>query len=214
MPHSRTLYEAAAIRVSLAFIRLGLLDLKAGFDRNQPRDRFGLWDRPGATGGTPGRAVVTQRSTTGNPKIDAKNDQLLDIVKRIVDSVRPGTGLAYGIVVQTLSARAIRDLDLPGIGKHGVEQSFSAGDTVRYGLDGSVRTDIVMRNGRTASAPIMAIWDIKTNGAKLTKDRVDQIRREAGVGEDVPVIEIHIDRGIDVKGRTRNTAQVTFTFYK
>lgn len=214
MSHSRTLYEAAAIRMGLALIRLELLSIKAGFNPNQLRDRFGLWARPGAAGGMPGRTIVTRRATTGDPKIDAKNDQLVDIIREVVEGVPPGAGPEYGTMIHASAAQRIRDYDLPGIGKHGVEQSFSLGDTVRYGLDGSIRTDIVMRNGRTANAPIMAIWDIKTGGAKLTKDRVDQIRREAGVGDDVPVIEIHVERGIDVKGYLSSAGQVDFIIHR
>jgi hypothetical protein len=93
----------------------------------------------------------------------------------------------------------MRELDLPGIGKHGVEQSFSAGDTVRYGLDGSVRTDIIYRDGRTSAAPIRAIWDLKTGRARLTSKRVGELRDAVGVDGSVPVIELHIDRGITVK---------------
>lgn len=213
MPHSKTVYEAAAIRLALALIRLEWLSLKAGFDENQLRNRVGEWTRPGTEGARPGRTIVTRRATTGNPKIDAKNDQLVDIIKEIVDKVGPGSGSAYGIAIHKLSADVIRELDLPGIGRYGVEQSFSAGDTVRYGLDGSIRTDIIMRNGRTVNAPIMAIWDIKTGGAKLTQERVAEIRRELNVGDDVPVIEIHIDKGIDVKGCIRSLAKIGYRIH-
>jgi hypothetical protein len=90
-------------------------------------------------------------------------------------------------------------LDLPGIGRDGVEQSFVAGDVVRHGFSGSIRTDVLLRDGRTSAAPIRAIWDIKTGEEGLSPNRVRALRTGAGVDESIPVIEIHLLRGISVK---------------
>ena len=49
------------------------------------------------------------------------------------------------------------------------------------------------------SGKIIAIWDVKTGGAVLTGARVRQLRAEAGVGSDVPVIELHATRGANFK---------------
>lgn len=45
----------------------------------------------------------------------------------------------------------------------------------------------------------MAIYDLKTGNAKLTRSRVREIRATVGVDESVPVVEIHVLRGASVK---------------
>jgi hypothetical protein len=87
---------------------------------------------------------------------------------------------------------------LSGIGRSGVEESFSLGDIAKYGEDGTVRVDVYMRDdtGKT-----IAVWDVKTGGAMLTGARVKQLRAEVGVGSDVPVIELHVIRGAVLKAR-------------
>ncbi|MCJ2125799.1 hypothetical protein [Methylobacterium sp. J-077] len=186
-------YRIAGLRLSLAFVALGILEIKAGFRQDQPRGDKGRWSGGG------GSIIVTQKDKTGDPRIDAKTDQILDVLKEVIESNDPGQGPLYDIEIHTKAAARMRELDLPGIGKHGVEQSFSAGDTVRYGFDGSVRTDFIYRNGRTSAAPIRAIWDLKTGRARLTPKRVRELRDAVGVDDSVPVIELHIDRGITVK---------------
>ncbi|GAN49601.1 putative glycoside hydrolase [Methylobacterium sp. ME121] len=51
----------------------------------------------------------------------------------------------------------MREPDLPGIGRYGIEQSSGAGDPVLDGSDGSIRTDVILRDGRTGAAPVRAI---------------------------------------------------------
>ena len=58
---------------------------------------------------------------------------------------------------------------------------------------------MVLRDGRGPLAPILAVWDIKTGNARLDAQRVAQLRENLGIGSDVPIIEIHIRRGISVK---------------
>lgn len=186
-------HHIAGLRVSLAFIALAILEIKASFRQDQPRNHKGRWSGGG------GSIIVTQKDSTGDPRIDAKTDQILDVLKEVIESSDPGQGALYGIEIHAKAAARMRELDLPGIGKHGVEQSFSAGDTVRYGLDVSVRTDIIYRDGRTSATPIRAIWDLKTGRARLTSKRVGELRDAVGVDGSVPVIELHIDRGITVK---------------
>ncbi|NEU12076.1 hypothetical protein G3T14_08020 [Methylobacterium sp. BTF04] len=120
-------------------------------------------------------------------------------MKDVVANVGPGMGPVCGTSIPSEAAKLIRNYDLPGIGLRGVEQSFSLGDLVRYGLDGSIRTDAILRDGRTIAAPVLAVFDIKTGGAKLTPERADEIRMHLGVGKDVPVIELHISKGLDAK---------------
>jgi len=187
--------EIAAIRLRLALLRSAYDAVKAGFNADQPRDERGRWN--GGRGGT--SVVVVRRDRTGHPKIDLTSDRLVELMKEVVANVGPGKGALYGTAIHSETAKQIRDADFPGIGRRGVEQSFSLGDTVRYGLDGSIRTDIVLRDGRTIAAPILAVWDIKTGGAKLTPERAAEIRHHLGVGDDVPIIELHISKGLDAK---------------
>src|ERR1041385_8045717 len=71
-----------------------------------------------------------------------------------------------------------------------------------YGLDGSIRTDVVLRDPESPNSRPIAIWDVKTGGARLSGSRVTEIRDQVGVGTDVPVIELHITHGVTKKGRT------------
>jgi hypothetical protein len=185
----------AWLRLSLAFVTLRLLQIKAGFRQDQPRDSDGRWSGGG------GSFVVTRKDKTGDSRIDTKTDEILDVLKEVVESTEPGEGFLYGIQIHAALAARLRALDLPGIGRHGVEQSFVAGDIVRHGLSGSIRTDVLLRDGRTSAAPIRAIWDIKTGEMGLSPRRIRALRAGAGVDDRVPVIEIHLLRGISVKSR-------------
>ena len=91
-----------------------------------------------------------------------------------------------GIQAHFEFAKRVRALSIPGIRTAGVEQSFDLGAVVRYGLDGSVRTDIVLRD--RSGIPI-AVYDLKTGNAKLTPSRVQELRNAVG-RQDIPVIEL------------------------
>lgn len=189
----RRKYRIAAQNFELKIQSLRILCLKANFNLSEPRDNGGRWTI------RPDGVRVSRNDRTGNRRIDNTTDLVVDAVSDVVGQNGPGRGPLYGVAIHSQSADLIRSLNLPGIGSYGVEQSFSAGDTARYGLDGSVRTDIVLRDGRTQDAPIMAIYDLKTGNAKLTRSRVREIRAAVGVDESVPVIEIHVLRGVSVK---------------
>lgn len=88
-------------------------------------------------------------------------------------------------------------MNIPEIGQQGIEQSFSFGDLVRYGLSDSVRTDVILRNDNTGE--ILAVWDIKTSKERLEPKRVAEIRGNLNIGDNVPVIEIHVNLGISFK---------------
>jgi len=195
-------YAIAELRFSIAFITLHLLEIKAGFREDQPRGSDGRWS------GGAGTVIVTRKDKTGDPKIDRYIDTMVDVVKEIVETTDSGRGALYGVVIHTKVAARLRELNLPGIGRHGIEQSFSAGDLVRYGLDGSVRTDVILRDGRTAAAPIRAISDLKTGNARLTPARARELREAAGVDDSVPVIEVHVSRGITVKNLSLSSAMI------
>jgi hypothetical protein len=149
-------------------------------------------------------AITIQRyDRTGNPDIDRNSDILFQTLARYMELMaraevlfnRVGPALR-GTLVHLAFAADVRSQELPGIGRDGVEQSFSAEDLAKYGTDGSIRTDVVMRD---VNGHVMAIWDIKTGNAELTDARRREIRREVGVFDDVPLIEIHISRGLTSK---------------
>ncbi|CAM2772866.1 hypothetical protein JHFBIEKO_3280 [Methylobacterium mesophilicum] len=79
-------YAIAELRLSPAFIALRLLDIKAGFRPDQPRDCNGRW-----CGGN-GSLTVVRRDRTGDARIDAKTDARLDVLKDVVESTEPGKG--------------------------------------------------------------------------------------------------------------------------
>jgi hypothetical protein len=106
---------------------------------------------------------------------------------------RPGSSPAnYGTDVHTAFARTVRSMNLPGIGVEGVEQSFDSEGSARYGKDGSIRTDVVLRN---EEGSIISVYDLKTGNAVISPPRAVQIRAFTGAGSDVPVIELHAIRG-------------------
>jgi len=67
---------------------------------------------------------------------------------------RPGSSpQQFGTAVHTVFAAAVRSMNLPGIGRTGVEQSFDKGGLAKYGQDGSIRTDVVLRNAKGVILP-------------------------------------------------------------
>jgi hypothetical protein len=142
---------------------------------------------------------VQNNAKTNNPPIDRTTDTLLQTLARIHALAGDGSGPWYGTRIHLAFANDVKLQNLPGIGRNGVEQSFSLGDIADYGEDGTIRVDVYMRD---ETNKIIAIWDVKTGGAILTGTRVRQLRAEAGVGADVPVIELHVTRGATLKART------------
>jgi hypothetical protein len=132
--------------------------------------------------------VVVPRNDAvlGNSRIDRTTERLLSILAETVQSLGPGAGPIFGIEAHVEFARRVKELNIPGIRQEGVEQSFSLGEAVRYGLAGSVRTDIVLRD--RGGIPI-AVYDLKVGNAKLTPSRVKEIRKSLGLSN-IPVIEL------------------------
>jgi hypothetical protein len=116
---------------------------------------------------------------------------LLDILTASVHAMGNGAGPLFGTRVHVDFARRLKGYDLPGIGSVGVEQSFSMGELAVYGVEGSIRTDIILRNA--AGKPV-AIYDLKTGSAKLTPSRIKELRDGAGA-PNVPVIELRFQTG-------------------
>jgi len=132
--------------------------------------------------------VVVQRNeaVTGNTRIDRTTERLLSVLADTVQSLGPGAGPIFGIRAHVEFGRRVEELNIPGIRDKGVEQSFSLGEAAQYGLEGSVRTDVVLRDRE--GIPI-AVYDLKTGNAKLTPSRVREIRDALG-RPNIPVIEL------------------------
>jgi len=132
--------------------------------------------------------VVIQQNgaVTGNPRIDRTTERLLSVLADTIQSLGPGAGPIFGIRAHVEFGRRVKELNIPGIREEGVEHSFSLGEAARYGLAGSVRTDVVLRDRE--GIPI-AVYDLKTGNAKLTPSRVREIRDAVG-WPNIPVIEL------------------------
>ena len=132
-----------------------------------------------------------------DPAIELTKEILYDILIQVNGAVSarrdPLSARLYGVIVHAEFARAVRARNLPGIGTVGVEQSFDPDGLARYGLDGSIRTDIVLRNEQRQ---IIAIYDVKTGNATMEPAREAKIRAYTRVGREVPVIILHAVRGL------------------
>jgi hypothetical protein len=158
--------------------------------------------RPGS------RYAQVNNAVTGHPVIDRTTDMLLAVLQRSIQEMGSGSGPLFGVRVHADFANRVRQLDLPGIGQDGVEQSYhiDAVDFVRYGLDGSIRTDIALRDPRNPNQGPIAVYDLKTGNAVLTPSRVEEIRRVLRQ-PDLPVIMLHYRTGDAVTPPRRTPEQ-------
>jgi hypothetical protein len=141
-------------------------------------------------------AELRPRSAADELAVERTTEILRDILVRVNQAVSqwrdPISARLYGIAVHKRFADEVRTRNLPGIGTVGVEQTFVWRGLPRYGLDGSIRTDIVLRN---ADGRIIAIYDLKTGGATMRPSREEQIRKYTKVDPSVPLIILHAIRG-------------------
>jgi hypothetical protein len=141
-------------------------------------------------------AQIESDNSAQDPAIENTRQVLHDLLSQVNASVStrrdPLSARLYGVIVHAEFAKAVRAKNLPGIGQVGVEQSFDVDGLARYGLDGSIRTDIVVRN---TQGQIIAIFDVKTGNATLSSTREAKIRAFTRVGYDVPVIILRAMRG-------------------
>jgi hypothetical protein len=137
---------------------------------------------------------------TGISQIDETTNQLTKTLARTMetlDFIPERFGSVYGTAVHTAFASSVRALNLPGIGSEGVEQSFDiAGFVTNYRAEGSIRTDVVLRG---AGGDVLAIYDMKTGGAKLSQPRASELRARTDASSNTPVIELHFERGSSFK---------------
>jgi hypothetical protein len=146
---------------------------------------------------------------TGIEIIDDATKKLTATLAGIVDRVEyvpamtPGQ---YGVAVHMAFGLAVRVGNYPGIGFWDVETTFGFGGT-KYGSKDSIRTDVVLRN---PSGDILAIYDVKTLGAKLSPSRIRELREKTGSGPSVPIFELQVTRG--VRRKMVETAQTKRRF--
>ena len=142
------------------------------------------------------RIDIETSALTGISTIDDTTKKLTSTLVSVLDVVEHGPNLtpqAYGSIVHTAFAAAVRIQALPGIGFSDVETTFG-GDY--YGSKGSIRTDVVLRND---IGDVIAIYDVKTGESGIDPARAAQLRAKTGGGLSVPVIELSIRRGVTGK---------------
>lgn len=181
-----------AWKADYAFRRF-MLALKAGFKPTQPRDDNGRWTIEG------GVSVTTSSGFyTGIQSIDETSDALSDILVSVMNGLEylPSmTPSVYGTFVHGLFGAAVRLRDLPGVGD--IERTFSLDDAdPYYGMAGSIRTDLTLRN---IQGDIIAIYDVKTGDAPLSRARANQLRLKTNASPDTPVFELNVTRGVSRK---------------
>jgi hypothetical protein len=197
--------DIASLRLKLAYGQFARQQAKA-FNPEQPRNpagspRGGQWVAVGGDYAQLGtRVEFGPGALTGISRIDETTKQLADTLGKIVDAVglvSDRSPQAYGVAVHMAFGAAVRAQNIPGIGFGDVERSFSL-DAVdpRYGLRDTVRTDVVLRN---EVGDIVAIYDVKTGGKTLDRARAIELRSKTEAGPNVPVIELSIRRGVNLK---------------
>jgi hypothetical protein len=126
-----------------------------------------------------------------DPRVQATNFVLIRILNVVAQTVPARSPRLYGLALHYVFAHAVKTAGLPRIGSEDVEQSFSAGDIVNYGSDGSVRTDVTLWDETHTN--ILAIFDLKTGRAKLTDARIAQLRKATEAGDGIPIIELRVN---------------------
>lgn len=170
-----------------------MLALKANFNPEQPRDEWGRWTSGG------GVTVTTSSGFyTGIQSIDETSDALSDILASVMSRLEYLPSMSpsvYGTLVHGLFGAAVRLRDLPGVGD--IERTFSLDNAdPYYGLAGSIRTDVTLRN---VQGDIIAIYDVKTGDDPLSRARADELRLKTRASPNTPVFELNIVRGISRK---------------
>jgi hypothetical protein len=138
--------------------------------------------KPGAQYAQARTTLTTDpNALTGRSTIDDTTKSLGQTLARVMDIVGLAPDLSpqlYGTAVHTAFAAAVRLQNLPGIGFWDVERTFSLDNNdPSYGLAGSIRTDVVLRNDQ---GDIIAIYDVKTGERGLSQTRVNELRDKTG----------------------------------
>jgi hypothetical protein len=146
-----------------------------------------------------GPVHIENNAQTGISTVDETTEKLKTILEDVVSKHPTGSGSEYGKRIHYDFGDAVKVENLRGIGTDGVEHTFPEG--TRYGSKASVRTDVILRND---VGDVTAIYDVKTGTASLDRPRVRELRLKTGTGPEIPMIEMHIQRGLSLKARTEN----------
>jgi hypothetical protein len=151
----------------------------------------------------PGQLSIVNNAQTGFSTIDDTTEQLRNTLEKVVNARGEGYGPDYGKAIHYDFGDAVKSQNLRGVR---VEHTFPERDAW-YGKPGTIRTDVVLRN---EIGEVIAIYDVKTGGAYLDARRVAELRAKTGVGLSVPLIEMHIQRGLSLKSRAARTRYFWF----
>jgi hypothetical protein len=157
-------------------------------------------ERVGSTTYRAGQVTIVNNAQTGISTVDETTEKLKTILEKVVNARPEGSGREYGKAIHYDFGDTVKAEDLRGIGSEGVEHTYPEEGT-RYGSKGTVRTDVVLKND---TGDVIAIYDVKTGTAYLDAPRVRELRAKTGVNLSVPVIEMHIQRGLSLKARTES----------
>jgi hypothetical protein len=141
----------------------------------------------------PGQVTIVNNAQTGFSAVDETTEQLRKTLEKVVNARGEGYGPEYGKAIHTDFGNAVKSQNLSGIR---VEHTYP--EEMPYGSKGTIRTDIVLRN---EIGEVKAIYDVKTGKAYLDAARVRALRVKTKTGPGVPVIEMHISRGLSLKAR-------------
>jgi len=137
--------------------------------------------------------IIHPSAMTGTSSIDDSTRSLTEMLGNVMDVVEYVPGMSpqiYGIAVHTMFAATVRIQNFLGSGRWEVETTFGG---AYYGHKGSIRTDVILRND---SGDIVAIYDVKTGGAKIDAARAAELRAKTQSSSSVPLIEMHVMRGV------------------
>ena len=140
----------------------------------------------------PGQVTIVNNAQTGFSTIDETTEKLRTILEKAVNAKGEGYGPEYGKAIHYDFGDAVKAENMRGIK---VEHTYPEQDTF-YGKKGTIRTDVVLRND---GGEVTAIYDVKTGGAYLDAKRVGELRTKTGANLSVPIIEMHIQRGLSLK---------------
>ena len=189
--------EIARIKSGFLFRKFVNATIKAGFREEQRRDELGRWTAENGV-----EVSTSPGFLTGIPTIDETSQALSDSLVRVMgllEYLPTMSPQAYGIAVHAAFGLDVRLQNLPGVGN--IERSFSLDEIdPLYGMAGSIRTDVVLRD---IQGDIIAIYDVKTGDARISRSRADELRSATRANPNTPVFELNVVRGISRKSLNR-----------
>ena len=141
--------------------------------------------------------------------VDDTTRSLSKTLAAVIDSMPSGSGPLYGIAVHVAFANIVRFQGLRGIGLSDVETTFNLLPDSYYGSKESIRTDVILRDD---IGDIIAIYDVKTGGATIRPQRAAEIRAKTKTGNNIPIIELNVSRGVMLKYHQLVELRTAFPF--